>query len=386
MTAAAPEPGRFPESFLAEIRRRTSLADLIGRDLRLERTGHEHKAPCPFHNEKTPSFYVVEKKGLWHCFGCGANGDCFAWLTRYHELDFRVAVEELAREAGLLPPEPGKPARAPKPPVERPTAAQLAEDDAREVERARTLWHETRDGNGSLVEAWLAARGILAGEIGGVPPSLRFAPELPYWVRRKTGKFERIGAWPAMVAAIQGADRRITGVHITYLSADGTAKAPIPPHPDDGAKLPRRKVRGSKAGGSIRFSPAARTLVLGEGVETVLSARFIRPDLAAWSAVDLGNLAGAGRRDGARQAHPERPGVILPEREPDPERPGLVLPDAVEEVILLGEAVNGDPHAYACLFERACRRFARQGKRVRAGIPPVGDFNDWLMHCLGRAA
>ena len=219
-----------------------------------------------------------------------------------------------------------------------------------------------------------------------MPPSLRFAPELPYWVRRKSGRFEQIGAWPAMLAGIQGPDRRITGVHITYLSADGGAKAPIPPHPDSGDTLPRRKVRGAKAGGSIRFSPAAKTLVLGEGVETVLTARFIRPDLAAWSAVDLGNLAGNGLRGGDRHPHPERQGVWLPEVEPDPARPGLVLPDEVEEVILLGEAVNGDPHAYACLFERACRRYARQGKRVRAGIPPVGDFNDWLMSCLRRSA
>ncbi|MGC8469484.1 MAG: CHC2 zinc finger domain-containing protein, partial [Acetobacteraceae bacterium] len=62
----------LPEPFLEELRARTPLAALVGRRVRLERAGREWKGCCPFHNEKTPSFYVYDDH--FHCFGCGAHG------------------------------------------------------------------------------------------------------------------------------------------------------------------------------------------------------------------------------------------------------------------------------------------------------------------------
>ena len=94
----------FPPGFLDELRTRVSLPDLVGRRVRLIRKGREYGGLCPFHNEKTPSFYVVEDKGFFHCFGCGAHGDAIGFLMRADNLDFIEAVERLAGEAGIAVP------------------------------------------------------------------------------------------------------------------------------------------------------------------------------------------------------------------------------------------------------------------------------------------
>src|ERR1043166_6519294 len=95
----------FPPGFLDELRARVSLADLVGRRVRLVRKGREHAGLCPFHNEKTPSFYVAEDKGFFHCFGCGAHGDAIGYVMRSENLDFIDAVERLAAEAGIPVPQ-----------------------------------------------------------------------------------------------------------------------------------------------------------------------------------------------------------------------------------------------------------------------------------------
>ena len=95
----------FPPGFLDELRGRIALADLVGRRVRLVRRGREHSGLCPFHNEKTPSFYVVEDKGFFHCVGCGAHGDAIGFVMRADNLDFVEAVERLAGEAGIAVPQ-----------------------------------------------------------------------------------------------------------------------------------------------------------------------------------------------------------------------------------------------------------------------------------------
>src|SRR5260221_2471010 len=90
----------FPPGFLDELRSRVPLGDLVGRRVRLTRRGREQAGLCPFHNEKTPSFYVVEDKGFFHCFGCGAHGDAIGWVMRSENLDFIEAIEQLAGITG----------------------------------------------------------------------------------------------------------------------------------------------------------------------------------------------------------------------------------------------------------------------------------------------
>jgi DNA primase len=95
----------FPPGFLDELRSRVSLVDLVGKRVRLTRKGREHGGLCPFHNEKTPSFYVVEDKGFFHCFGCGAHGDAIGYVMRSENLDFIEAIERLADLAGVQVPQ-----------------------------------------------------------------------------------------------------------------------------------------------------------------------------------------------------------------------------------------------------------------------------------------
>ena len=88
-------------AFLDELRARTSLSALIGKTTKLQKAGREYKGCCPFHNEKTPSFYVNDDKGFYHCFGCSAHGDAIRWMTDQRGLPFIDAVKELAQAAGL---------------------------------------------------------------------------------------------------------------------------------------------------------------------------------------------------------------------------------------------------------------------------------------------
>lgn len=92
--------------WLDELRTRVSLSALIGRSVRVQKAGREFKACCPFHNEKTPSFTINDEKGFYHCFGCGAHGDAFAFIMRAEGGGFMEAVERLAGEAGLEIPKP----------------------------------------------------------------------------------------------------------------------------------------------------------------------------------------------------------------------------------------------------------------------------------------
>ncbi len=94
----------FPPAFLEELRSRLSLSELIGKRVRLTRAGREFKACCPFHNEKSPSFYINDDKQFFHCFGCGAHGDIIGFTMRYDRLSFPEAIENLAGQAGLAVP------------------------------------------------------------------------------------------------------------------------------------------------------------------------------------------------------------------------------------------------------------------------------------------
>ncbi|MDN3566928.1 DNA primase [Paeniroseomonas aquatica] len=92
----------LPPAFLDELRARTPLHGLIGRKTRLVRNGRQWKGCCPFHNEKTPSFYVYDDH--FHCFGCGAHGDAISFVMQTEGAAFPEAVERLAGEAGLEVP------------------------------------------------------------------------------------------------------------------------------------------------------------------------------------------------------------------------------------------------------------------------------------------
>ncbi|WP_306005285.1 DNA primase [Aquicoccus porphyridii] len=99
----------LPPGFLDELRTRTSLAQVVGRkvmwDMRKSNQGKgDMWAPCPFHQEKTASFHVDDRKGYYYCFGCHAKGDAISFVRETENVDFMEAVEILARESGMQIP------------------------------------------------------------------------------------------------------------------------------------------------------------------------------------------------------------------------------------------------------------------------------------------
>ena len=89
------------QSVVEEVRARADIVEIVGEHVALKRAGKEYKARCPFHNEKTPSFYVVPAKGFYKCFGCGESGDAFTFLMKRQGLTFQEAVRVIAGKVGV---------------------------------------------------------------------------------------------------------------------------------------------------------------------------------------------------------------------------------------------------------------------------------------------
>ncbi|MET0567751.1 MAG: DNA primase, partial [Hyphomicrobiaceae bacterium] len=128
---------RFTPQFLDEIRSRLSVSQVVARKVALKKSGREYRGLSPFKSEKTPSFFVNDQKGFYHCFASGEHGDIFTFVMKTEGLSFPEVVERLASEAGVTMPKPER-------------------SDGREAERAdeRTRLYE-------LVEAaaaWFEAR------------------------------------------------------------------------------------------------------------------------------------------------------------------------------------------------------------------------------------
>jgi DNA primase len=138
--------------FLDELRARTTLSALVGKTVKLQRAGREWKACCPFHKEKTPSFYVNDEKSFYHCFGCGVHGDAIRWLTDARGMPFMDAVKELADAAGM------------EVPAADPRAQERAEraTGLYEVMEAAQRWFEEQLGGieGAEARSYLDKRGI----------------------------------------------------------------------------------------------------------------------------------------------------------------------------------------------------------------------------------
>ncbi|WP_295559584.1 DNA primase [uncultured Hyphomicrobium sp.] len=130
---------RFSPHLLDEIRARLPVSQVVGRKVALKRKGREYSGLSPFKVEKTPSFFVNDQKGFYHCFASGEHGDIFTFLMKTEGVSFPEAVERLAQEAGVALPKPD------------------ARDEAREDQRARLL--ALMDEAAKFFEAALAGAG-----------------------------------------------------------------------------------------------------------------------------------------------------------------------------------------------------------------------------------
>jgi len=92
---------RIPSEIIEQIKNENDIVDVISDYITLKKSGKNYKSLCPFHQEKTPSFYVSPEYQMYHCFGCGASGNVISFVMEYEKMDFIDAVKLLADRAGI---------------------------------------------------------------------------------------------------------------------------------------------------------------------------------------------------------------------------------------------------------------------------------------------
>ena len=274
------------------------------------------------------------KRGGWTDAATGEHGDLLDLIEyRTNAPTLRAALDE-ARAFLALPPVP--PDRSPGQADRDPGASRSTASDAPydSTQAARRLWRRCRAVDGSHAERYLQARGLARCRFA----ALRFHPELRY---REGSAVRRL---PALVAAVTAGDGAITGVQRTWLDPRQPAKA--------GVAVPR-KALGRVYGLAVRFGvPSDDTaLVVGEGIETVLSLVTAVPEITAAAALSAGSLGAFAPPPGTTRL------VIAPDNDEDG----------------------------ALAAERLARRCARLGISVTVIVPAGNDFNDDLV-ALGAAA
>ena len=251
MISALPN-ARIPDTVLQAIRDRITLSDFVGQHVALKRHGQEWTGLCPFHQEKTPSFSVNDRKGIWTCFGgCCQSGDVIDFAQRIYRMPFRNVVDLLASDAGMT----GLQATVDPAALER-AARRRAEEEAkakRRLEYALHLWHESATATGSPVEKYLRGRQIQIP----IPPSIRYHPEVPY--RLEDGKRLYL---PTMISQDTDPNGTMVAAHLTFIMRDGSDKANVPV---------TKKMLGHPRGGGIYLGPVSDNMQIVEGIETGLS-------------------------------------------------------------------------------------------------------------------
>lgn len=241
---------------LAALKGGINLSEVVGRTVALKRSGRELNGCCPFHADRSPSFYVDDDKGVWNCFGCGTAGDVIDYVMKLEG----VTLPEAATMLGAADWTPRTAA----------IVAKAAEVDAKRVAFARRVWREAGPIAGTPGAAYLSGRGIGAS----LPGYLRFA-SLPYP--------EHAGRFPVLLAAVQALDGGVCGVQRIYLASDGNGKAAVPK-----AKLSLGRVKGA----AIRLGRAAPELIVAGSLEDGMTIAQSLPEASVWACPGEGMMCG----------------------------------------------------------------------------------------------
>ncbi len=298
-------------------------ARALTKALRGQWHGSYGTARCPAHDDKNPSLSITER----------ADGRL---LTHCHANCEPAAVWDALQQQGLVANDRGTTRRRLRQVSKASQAERLSEESHAAIHPDRraaalSIWRTSHPTTETPVAAYLAARGITTP----IPLSLRYHPMLKHG---PTGLH-----FPAMVAAVQALDRRITGIHRTFLLPGGSGKAQV---------SEPKMAFGPIGDGAVRLSARAKVLGIAEGIETALSAQQLF-EIPCWAAL------------GARMDK-------------------VTLPADVIEVQIFGD--NGKEGHEAT--EKARDVFTKAGKRVAVRRPPEGfsDWNDALPHWHERSA
>ncbi|MGK7753764.1 DUF7146 domain-containing protein [Roseovarius sp. C03] len=339
----------------------------------MRREGRELVGACPkcggWEKRDANRFAISVDRGVWHCRKCPAGGDGIALVQHVLGCDFPGALDHLAgKRVEISPAELERRRRA----AEESRRRQEAEAERyrrRAIADAVTIWRSSVPAEGSPVIAYLARRGL---RLPVPPKALRFKPDHPY-VRKLGGRRVTLHRGPCMISAVQGPDDRLRAVHQTWIDLDReSGKAEI--RDPDGKAYPAKMVRGSKKGGAIRLGGGgAPVMVMGEGIETTLSARILAPYEGAsyWAGVDLGNMAGTMTPGGGRG----------PSGEPDLSDGRAFVPPAWVRRLVLIQDGDSDPDATRAALLSGIRRAQHHIPGLKGEIvhPGAGrDLNDAL--------
>jgi len=254
---------RFSDAFIDDLRDRLPISEVVATRVSWDRKKTKPNRGdwwgcCPFHGENSASFHCEDRKGRYHCFGCGASGDHFRFFMELDGVSFPRAIEMVASLAGVSVPDAAPETEEERRNRERrareraASEAKRREQDDREraekIETIRGIWSGGMSIAGTLAEKYLVDRGI---PLMAWPPSLRFHPSLPIDGRKH----------PALICGVQDKDRKLVAVWRIFLDGSGKALAG-----QDGRKM--KLGLGPAGGGAVRLSAPGPEILVCEGVET----------------------------------------------------------------------------------------------------------------------
>lgn len=278
------------------------------------KSGRGWSARCPAHDDRNPSLSL------------GDSGNGRVWVRCFTGCTRDEVVASLKAMGLWTQGTSQKISRT----LVRQTLNSTAIDDQKRTKYALSVWDSSVTAQGTLVESYLASRGLCMPQTDVLRHQRLNHP---------SGRM-----WSVMIALVtHGEDNTPIGIHRTYLSRDGTGKAAV---------NPQKMMLGRCSGGAVKLAEPTDILMIGEGIETCLAA-MQATGFPAWAALSTSGLT------------------------------SLELPDTIQNVILLADGdVPGEAAAQTC-----AKRWIKQGRRVRIARPPEGlDFNDLLLNPLTTGA
>lgn len=340
----------------------------------------DYWAPCPFHGEATASFHVTEPKGTggqFYCFGCQAKGSCIDYFMAREGVTFTAAVKMLADEEQI--DRVADPARQAEVRAQAKARQQEADDEAARKAalghaKAQAIWRASVPDHPAIA-AYLEGRGVRLAAIGGVPPTLRYHPDLPC----HEGSAEVAHRGPAMVAFI--GRTKLLGVHRTWIDPTDPARGRA--RFADGRKVPKQMLgRTGEIFGVPTVLREARgcpvTLIVGEGIETTLAAMaasFVRnpvntDKIRVEAALSLPAMCGpAAGPSGPELGRTGKP-LPCPKFALDSDRPGYLPPPGTAIAVILADPSTKCPETARLHALRALDKISPHcAKGARLAVP-----------------